>query len=164
MSRKWVLVSFSWNFVTVQVKHLKKWNSLWRECFVQGTNASMVQGFFRGSAADWNWVLYHDNAPCHTEMTMSFWLVKTSLWPAKHLIHLITSSLWLLVKNELKGCNFCTIDNIKSAVIDKKGYPGNWVPALLRRVVKPHPGLYQCPREQLRWRVHWNLKYVTEII
>ena len=74
----------------------------------------------RPSIAD-NWVLHHDNAPCHTAITVIEYLAKKGIPVVPQPLYSPDLSpcdffLFLKLKFHLKGRHFGTVENIEKAV------------------------------------------------
>ena len=75
------------------------------------------------------WMLHHDNAPCHTAVSINEFLAGKNIPVFAHPPYLLDLSPcdfflfpWLI--NHLKGCHFGTLDNIQKSVNDElKGIP-----------------------------------------
>ena len=69
------------------------------------------------------WMLHHDNAPCHTAISMNgFWAQKMYFSGSAATILTWSESVWLLfpkVKFHLNGRHFGTVDNIQKVVTDQ---------------------------------------------
>ena len=67
------------------------------------------------------WMLHHDNAPCHTAVSINeFWQKKAFLW----FLSPCDFFLFPWLKNHLKGRHFGTFDNIQKSITDElKGIP-----------------------------------------
>jgi len=86
-------------------------------------------------------MLYHDNAPCHTAVSINEFLAQPPYSPD---LSPCDFFLFLRPKNHLNGRHFGTLDNIKKTVTDElKGIPaeafqhcyGQWKQRLRRCVV-----------------------------
>ena len=85
------------------------------------------------------WMLHHDNAPCHTAISVNEFLAKKSISVVPQPPHLPDLSpcdffLFTKLKFHLKGRQFGTVDNIQKVVTDQ-----------LR--VLPHEDFQHCYRE-----------------
>ena len=75
------------------------------------------------------WMLHHDNAPCHTAVSINEYLAEKSIPVVPQPPYLPDLSpcdffLFPRLKNHLKGCHFGTLDNIqKSVTSELKGIP-----------------------------------------
>ncbi|GFU94518.1 putative transposase [Trichonephila clavipes] len=71
-----------------------------------------------------SWVLHHDNAPCHTAISVNRFLACMNIPVAPQPPYSPDLSpcdffLFLKLKNHLKGHHFGTLENIQTAVIDQ---------------------------------------------
>jgi len=75
------------------------------------------------------WMLHHNNAPCHTAVSINEFLAeKKHFCGSSAPLFTRSQSLWLLfiprLKTHLKGRHFGTLDNIQKSVADElKGIP-----------------------------------------
>ena len=75
------------------------------------------------------WMLHHDNAPCHTAVSINEFLAENAfLWflspPYSPDLSPCDFLLFPRLKNPLKGHHFVTLDNIQKSITDKlKGIP-----------------------------------------
>ena len=100
------------------------------------------------------WMLHHDNAPCHTAVSINEFLAEKNIHMVPQPLYSPDLSpydffLFPRLKNHLKGRHFGTLDNIQKSVTDElKGIPAE---ALLPNMETTPPSLCGCPRE-LFWR------------
>ena len=99
------------------------------------------------------WMLHHDNAPCHTAVSINEFLAEKCMpvFPQPpYSLDLSPCDFFLFprLKNHLRGRHFGILDNIQKSVTDKlKGIPSRSIPALLRTMETTPPSLCSCPKE-----------------
>jgi hypothetical protein len=86
-------------------------------------------------------MLHHNNAPCHTAVSINKFLAEKSI-PVVPQPPLQSLRLLFIPLAQKKGRNFGTLDNIQMSVTKLKG-----VPALLRTKETIPPSLRSCPSE-----------------
>ena len=72
------------------------------------------------------WMLHHDNAPCHTAVSINEYLAEKIIPVVPQSPNRWTCDFFLFprLKNHLKGSQFGTFDNIQKSVTDElKGIP-----------------------------------------
>ena len=72
----------------------------------------------RPSIAD-NWMLHHDNAPCHTAISVIKFLAVVPQPPYSPDLSPCDFFLFPKLKFHLKGCHFGTVESIEKAVTDQ---------------------------------------------